>query len=87
MEHTSLEMLEVLCRQSVDVDQHVLEPLTKLRGVQNVMVEGRTTDDWAEYLKVCMEGKVGTTLGDGVYEHKTLVQWVEQPKRRRGQRR
>jgi hypothetical protein len=87
MEHTSLEVLEVLCRQSVDVDQQVLEPLTKLRGVQNVMVEGRTTDDWAEYLKVCMEGKVGTTLGDGVYEHRTLVQWVEQPKRRRGQRR
>ena len=87
MEYTSLEELEMLCKQSVDVDQQVLEPLTKLRGMQNVMVEGRITDDWAEYLKMCMEGKVGMTLGDGVYEHRTHVQWVEPPKRRRGRRR
>ena len=86
MDYTSLEGLEVLCRQSVDVDQQVLEPLTKLRGLQNVTVEGRITDDWAEYLKVCMKGEVGTTL-DEVFEHRTHVQWVEPPKRRKGRRR
>jgi len=81
--------LEALCKQSVDVDQQVLEPLTKLRGVQNVKVVGRVTDDWAEFVKVCMEGKMGTTLDDGVYEHRTAVQWVEppKPKRKRGRRR
>jgi hypothetical protein len=86
MERTSLEGLEVLCRQSVDVDQQVLEPLTKLRGVQNLEVGGRITDDWAEYLKVCMEGKPGTALDDEVFEHRTTVQWVEPPRRKRGQR-
>ena len=86
MDHLSLEELEVLCRQSVDVDQQVLDPLTKLRGVQNVKVEGRITDDWAEYLKVCMEGKSGTTLSGEVFEHRTPVQWVEPVKRRRGRR-
>jgi hypothetical protein len=83
----SIEELEVLCRQSVDVDQQVLEPLTKLRGVQNVEVVGRITDDWAQFIKLCMEGKVGTTLDDGVYEHRTAVQWVDPPKRKRSRRR
>jgi hypothetical protein len=87
MDYTSLEGLEVLCRQSIDVDQQVLEPLTKLRGLQNVTVEGRITDDWAEYLKVCMKGEVGTTLDDEVFEHRTHVQWMEPPKRRKGRRR
>jgi hypothetical protein len=79
--------LEVLCRQSVDVDQQVLEPLTKLRGVQNVEVVGRVTDDWAEFVKVWMEGKLGTTLEDGVFEHRTAVQWVDPPRRKRGRKR
>jgi hypothetical protein len=83
----SIEELEVLCRQSVDVDQQVLEPLTKLRGLQNVEVVGRITDDWAQFIKLYMEGKVGTTLDDGVYEHRTAVHWVEPPKRKRGRRR
>jgi len=73
MEQTSLEGLELLCRQSVDVDQQVLEPLTKLRGVQNVKVEGRITDDWAGYVKICVEGNLGTTPGGRVYEHRTNV--------------
>jgi len=87
MEHTSLEELEVLCRQSVDVDQQVLEPLTKLRKVESVKVEGRITDDWAEYVKECMEGNLGMALGDGTYAHRTKVQWVVPPRRRRGRRR
>jgi hypothetical protein len=83
----NIEELEVLCRQSVDVDQQVLEPLTKLRGVQNVEVVGRITDDWAQFIKLCMEGKQGTTLDDGVYEHRTAVQWIEPSKKKRGRRR
>jgi hypothetical protein len=83
----NIEELEVLCRQSVDVDQQVLEPLTKLRGVQNVEVLGRITDDWAQFIEMCMQGTLGTTLDDGVYEHSTAVQWVEPPKRKRGRRR
>jgi hypothetical protein len=83
----NIEELEVLCRQSVDVDQQVLEPLTKLRGVQNVEVVGRITDDWTQFIKLCMEGTVGTTLDDGVYEHRTAVKWVVPPKRKRGRKR
>jgi hypothetical protein len=83
----NIEELEVLCRQSVDVDQQALEPLTKFRGVQNVEVVGRITYDWAQFIKLCMQGTLGTTLDDGVYEHGTAVQWVESPKRKRGGRR
>jgi hypothetical protein len=86
VEYESLEELELLCRQSVDVDQQVLEPLTRLRGVQNLKAGGRITDDWAGYLKLCMEGKPGTSL-DEDFAHGTDVQWVQPPKRRRGRRR
>jgi len=79
----STKELEVMCRQSVDVDQQVLEPLTKLRGVQNVKIEGRITEDWAEYLKICMEGELGTTLGIEVFEHRTPVQWLKPTKRKK----
>ena len=82
-----VEELETLCRQSVDVDQQVLEPLTQLRGLQNVEVVGRITDDWAQFLKVRMEGKLGTTLDEGIYEHRSTVQWVELPSRKKGRRR
>jgi hypothetical protein len=79
----NIEQLEELCKQSVDVDQQVLEPLTKLRGVQNVKVVGRVTDDWAEFVKVCIQGKPGTSIDDGVYEHRTTVRWFESPGRKK----
>lgn len=84
MQNLYIEEFEELCRQSVDVDQQVLEPLTKLRGVHNAKVIGRVTDDWAQFVKECMEGNLGTTL-DRVYEHRTDVEWaLPTRKRRRG---
>ena len=34
--------LEKLCRQSIDIDQQVLEPLARLRGIENVRLVGRS---------------------------------------------
>ena len=68
-----VEELEVLCRQSIDVDQQVLEPLTTLTGIENVIVMGRVSEDWAEFLVRCMETAPGTQAGN--FEHRTTVQW------------
>jgi hypothetical protein len=68
-----VEELEALCRQSVDVDQQVLEPLVRLRGIDNVEVVGRVTEDWARYLKGCLQSPPGTKVGR--FEHRTTVSW------------
>jgi hypothetical protein len=46
-----VDELERLCRQSIDVDQQVLEPLARLRGIENVRLVGRVSEDWAAFLR------------------------------------
>jgi hypothetical protein len=48
---------------AIEVDQQVLEPLAKLRGVELVKVVGRITDEWAEFLKRSIESGVGADVG------------------------
>lgn len=43
--------LEALCRQSIYVDQQVLEPLARLGGIENVQIVGRVTEEWAGFLR------------------------------------
>jgi hypothetical protein len=81
-----IDELEVLCRQSVDVDQQVLEPLAKLRGMRDVQVLGRVTDDWARFLKSCMESEFGVRVIETVYEHRTVAQWDTTSRRKRSRR-
>jgi len=83
----NIDELEELCRQAIDVDQQVLEPLMELRGVGNVNVVGRITDDWAEFIKICMQDATGTKTEAGTFEHRTVVQWVEPPAKRKGKKR
>lgn len=89
--YTKHELAHNACRQSAIVDQQVLEPLTKLRGVGQVEVVGRVTDEWAEFLKLAMTGTPGTEMDGSVFEHEIFVKWPKPPtqfvtgrKRKRG---
>lgn len=65
--------LEALCRQSIDVDQQVLEPLTKLRGIRDAETVGRVSQDWVKFLKSCLQSSPGTNTR--YFNHRTRVSW------------
>jgi hypothetical protein len=69
--------LQELCKKSVDVDQQVLQPLNRLRGVRQVKVVGRVTDEWASYLKGRIEGEKGAAEVE--FKHSTDVKWKDEP--------
>jgi hypothetical protein len=58
--------IQELCKQAIASDERVLEPLVGIRGVpwSGVVVKGRVTDDWKEYLQMAMESENGTEVGD-----------------------
>jgi hypothetical protein len=62
--------LERLCRQEIDSDQQVLEPLLKLWGVGNVKIEGTISKEWTEYLKVPLESAERIDIGIFKRTHK-----------------
>jgi len=68
--------LERLCKQSVEADQQVLQPLAKLRGIPKVEVVGRVTDEWTAFLKACMEAKVGVAVDESVFKPQSVVMKV-----------
>jgi hypothetical protein len=68
--------LEGLCRMSMEADQQVLQPLTRLREIGNVKVVGRVTEEWAEFMKTCMEGKLGTTVDESIFRPQRKVMKV-----------
>jgi hypothetical protein len=45
----NMEDLERLCRQSVEADPQVLQPLSRLMDIVNVKIVGRVTEEWARF--------------------------------------
>jgi hypothetical protein len=68
----------------VEVDQQVLEPLLRLKGVGNVKVVGRVSAEWAAFLKTSLESKTGGDLKD--FRHSTSVQWVRRKRKKGGRK-
>ena len=64
----------------------MLEPLTELRGVVNVSVVGRVTNDWAEFIKICMQGAGGMSIKKGTFTHRTAMEWAELSAKIKGNR-
>ena len=59
--------IQEICQQAIEVDQQVLEPLLRLRGVGSVTVVGRVSNEWAQFLKQTMETEAGKEAG--TFEH------------------
>jgi hypothetical protein len=81
---TKIGQIQELCQKAVEVDQQVLEPLLRLKGVGNVKVVGRVSDEWAAFLKTSMESKTGGDLKD--FRHSTFVQWVRRKRKKGGRK-
>lgn len=54
--------IQRLCQQAIEVDQQILTPLGTVRGVKEVIVSGRVTDEWAQYLTMSIQSARGVEV-------------------------